>query len=406
MAKHKRKAPAWLNQPLYLAIRSLMAMVTTPPVGVSIEAARALGRQYASLPMARKRIARAAEHIELAFPGMPEEERQMHARRAFEHLFMLGIETAYAPRLLTRDGWANHVRVTNLSKALDILVAGTPVVLITGHCGNWELLGYVMAQLGFPLHALYRPLDLKPLDNWLRQTRQAAGMVLLDKFGAARAMPRLMAEGAPISFIADQNAGDRGLFVPFFNRLASTYKSIGLMALKFNAPVVCGQARRLTADTAAHRESDDEQVALWEQMAVSTSGAVRGGLGDAGGGIGGGMGGAGGRGGFARFASEPFRYQIEVVDIITPDSWKDHPDPLFYITARYRRALEEMVRRAPEQNLWLHRYWKSRPRHERQGKPFPDALRDKLRTLPWMTEDDIARIEEHSRRDTLACQES
>ncbi len=82
-----------------------------------------------------------------------------------------------------------------------------------------------------------------------------------------------------------------------------------------------------------------------------------------------------------------------------PEAWADHPDPLFYITARYRRALEQMVRRAPEQNLWLHRYWKSRPRHERLGKPFPASLREKLETLPWLSDRDIARIEEHSERD-------
>ena len=64
----------------------------------------------------------------------------------------------------------------------------------------------------------------------------------------------------------------------------------------------------------------------------------------------------------------------------------DDSDPLFYITARYVRAIEEMARRYPESYLWMHRRWKSRPRHERNGKPMPASLEAKLRELPWVDE--------------------
>jgi KDO2-lipid IV(A) lauroyltransferase len=72
---------------------------------------------------------------------------------------------------------------------------------------------------------------------------------------------------------------------------------------------------------------------------------------------------------------------------------------LFYVTARYRRAIEMQVRRAPDQYLWMHRIWRSRPRFERMNRPFPGSLADKLRTLPWMTEADLEAVKEHSRRD-------
>jgi KDO2-lipid IV(A) lauroyltransferase len=177
-------------------------------------------------------------------------------------------------------------------------------------------------------------------------------------------MPGLMRDNARVAFIADQNAGDRGLFVPFFNRLASTYKSIGLMALQFEAPIICGQARRLVPWRDSTDTSDDQKTV-----------------------------------GFERYRGEAFRYHIDVVDIIEPEDWKDQPDPLFYVSARYRRALEQMVRRTPEQNLWLHRYWKSRPRHEHAGRRLPAALREKIRALPWTTDADVARIEEWTERD-------
>ncbi|HLO42623.1 MAG TPA: hypothetical protein VK176_16490, partial [Phycisphaerales bacterium] len=138
----------------------------------------------------------------------------------------------------------------------------------------------------------------------------------------------------------------RGLFVPFFGRLASTYKSIGLLAMQFKCPVICGMARRLP---------------------------------------------------------EPnFRYQLDIQDVIRPEDWAGAEDPLFYLTARYRRAIESAVREAPGQYLWMHRIWKSRPRHERLGRAFPGSLEAKLRALPWMTEDELARIKAQSALDAGA----
>jgi KDO2-lipid IV(A) lauroyltransferase len=377
--KLKNRIPEWakpiLGMPVYIAIRAALATLVTGDLEANVARARALGRAYAKYE--RKRFRRTMDSLKVAFPAMSEDELARHALQAYEHLFTLAVETAYTPRLLTPDNWSNYIRLGNLNDTLRELISGRPCVLITGHCGNWELLGSTLSLLGFPMHALYRPLDLKPMDRWVRRTRQRRGLILIDKFGAAHRMPEMMAGGARVGVIADQNAGDRGLFVPFFNRLASTYKSIGFMALQYEAPIICGQARRLTwpRDSAGGETTDG-----WDELGPSHP-------------I-----------GFADWTGEPFRYRIDIMDIIRPEDWKSQPDPLFYTTARYRRALERMVEAAPEQNLWLHRYWKSRPRHERLGKPFPGELREKLRELPWMTEDDLAKIEDWSARDaaTLA----
>jgi KDO2-lipid IV(A) lauroyltransferase len=96
--------------------------------------------------------------------------------------------------------------------------------------------------------------------------------------------------------------------------------------------------------------------------------------------------------GCARRIGDAFRYELECSDIIMPEEWRDQPDPLFYITARFNRAIEQMIRRAPEQYLWVHRRWKSRPPHERAGKPMPQRLTEKLRQLPWMTDDELDRL--------------
>lgn len=376
MSKRKRTIPQWLQAPAFFALRTAMLPLGVCDLAECVTVARAAARAFAGAKMNRKRLGRAIDNLAVAFPEWNDERRREYAIRSYEHLFTLGVESAVMPRLLNEDGWSSHVALGEMSSSVrELLGRGfpstgprTPCALITGHTGNWELLGYTMALLGFPMHALFRPLDMKPVDQWMRRTRESRGLVLVDKFGATESLPMLMSRGYPIGFVADQNGGDRGLFVPFFDRLASAYKSIGLLALKYEAPIVCGQARRLIES-----DTTDEAEA--------------------------------GRVGFSDFQGEPMKYRIDVVDVINPSDWADQPDPVFYITARYRRAIETMVRRAPEQYLWMHRYWKSRPRHEHQGKPIPRAMREKIERLPWMTPDQLSRIDDWTRRDSQSLAE-
>lgn len=328
---------------------------------------RRAGATCASFPMNRKRLQRAVENLSWCFPEWEPEQVQDYAVESYRHLFCLAAELMLSPRLLNEDGFARHVELGRLRRGLLALASDRPCILITGHCGNWELLGATLAMLGFPMHALYRPLDLAPLDAWLHETRSRQGVLLVDKFGAADTLPSLLDRRQPVGFIADQNAGDRGLFVPFFNRLASAYKTIGLLAIRYGATVICGHAMRLSglsADSSATRDAPSH----------------------------------------AARESQSFRYRVDVVDLFGPDEWEHQPDPLFYITARYRHAIEQMVRRAPEQYLWMHRYWKSRPPHERRGKPFPAQLREKIASLPWIDDDDVDQIVDRSDRDTRTLQ--
>lgn len=363
MAKaRKRPMPAWLQSCAAVGLRGVLTAPLAAGLEPSLAIADRMGRFFGGLPFNRVRLERAIDHLAFAFPDWSRDQRRACALEAYSHLFRLAVEVTYTPRLVGSDSWNEHIEVTGIdpasrsdprsaSVALRSLMAGRPCVMITGHCGNWEVLGYAIAVLGFQIHALYRPLDNRALDRWVREVRERRGLVLLDKFGATENLPRLLAHGHPVAFVADQNAGDKGLFVPFFGRLASTYKTIGLLAMQHEAPVICATARRVPP---------------------------------------------------AEGGGRTMPYRVEVVDVIEPGDWKSQPDPLYYITARYRRAIERMVLDAPEQYLWMHRIWKSRPRHERDKKPVPAALVAKLRALPWMSPADVERVVEQSRREAGA----
>lgn len=317
----------------YVAARLAAMGLTMFDVEVNLRTAAQIGRALHRFDHRHRQ--RCEKNVALAFPHWSESQVGQIARRSFEHFLQLVVEVCHTPREVGVGTWGDRCQIKNLGPALRLMNAGDPVILLTGHVGNWEVLGYLLATLGYQVDAIARPIDNPLINDWLLGIRERRGMRIITKWDATERMIKVLDRGGALAFIADQNAGYKGLFVPFFGRLASTYKSIGLLAMSQQVPIVCGYAHRIGAG---------------------------------------------------------FRFELGTTDIIYPDDWADQPDPLYYITARYSRAIETMVRMNPEQYLWMHRRWKSRPRFERQGKPMPRALRHSLEQLPWMDTQTVAAL--------------
>lgn len=331
----RRKASALEEWAVYLAARYAVMGITSMSVERALRVAGAVGRFF--YRMDGKHRGRMMANLRLAYPGMSEAQRQCVAQGSFEHFARLVFEMLYTPRLLHADSWPAHVVPVRLGPALELLNSRRPCIMVTGHVGSWEVVGNMMAVLGYRVAALARPIDHRKINDWLLSIREDKGMRVITKWDATDTMVGILRSGGTLAFIADQNAGERGLFVPFFGKLASTYKSIGLLAMAHDTPIICGYGHRVGSE---------------------------------------------------------FRYEMGVTDIIMPEDWADQPDPLYYITARYIRAIEMMVRRKPEQYLWAHRRWRMRPRHERMGKPMPAGLQRHLEHLPWMDEPTLRSLRE------------
>ena len=311
----------------YAAARTVAALFSPFDPEQNMETARLVGRVYARCSARRRERARTG--VARAFPSMPVELQRQIVDTSIGHMFGLFMVDAFAmPRVVGHENWHERVQLGNVGRAMKHLTSDRPAIFVTGHVGNWEILGYVLALVGFEMTALARPLDNRFLNEWLLGVRQKTGLKVITKWGATDEIQKVIEAGGKVGFIADQNAGADGLFVPFFSRLASTYKSIPLLALRYELPVVCGYARRVDG---------------------------------------------------------AFRYELRLTDVIEPTDWADAEDPMLYIGARFNRAIEWMIRESPDQYLWVHRRWNSRPKHERQGQPMPARLAHKLEALPWMT---------------------
>lgn len=281
----------------------------------------------------KRRREGAIKNISTSFPDWNADKVKNVARSSMQHMFQLFLaESVQMPSLITPSTWQKYIQFTGVEKITNRLVNNKPVIFITGHCGNWELLGYSLSVLGHSIAAVARPLDNPLINDWVLDIRQKYGLEIITKWGSVSVLQNVISSGGSVGFIADQNAGGRGMFVPFFGRLASTYKSIGLLAIRYKAPIACVHAKRLHGQ---------------------------------------------------------FKYEVSLTDYIEPHDWCNQPDPLYYISARYNRAIESMVRNAPEQYLWLHRRWKSRPQFEQDGTPMPKRLRLQLESLPWLDETEL-----------------
>jgi KDO2-lipid IV(A) lauroyltransferase len=313
MKKPRRR---WLDYGVYVAVRVVAMIFGMFPIEWNLRTARIIGWCWFHFPawvpiagrLGRHRD-RAMEHLRLALGGGPSDaERRRIALASMQHFVMVAVEVLLTPRLVTPWTWARYVRLTDIGEAARLLLDRRGCIMLTPHYGSFELLGYTLAMVGFPITALMRPFDNEYLNRYLLDRRVRSGLELLYKKGAMQRAPQVLQEGRALCFIADQDAGRKGLFVDFFGRPASTYKSIGLLAMEARVPIIVGFARRI------------------------------------------------GRG---------FRYEIRAHRIIRPQEWQDRDDELRWITQEFSTAMEQAIREAPEQYLWIHRRWKSRPKGER-----------------------------------------
>jgi KDO2-lipid IV(A) lauroyltransferase len=190
---------------------------------------------------------------------------------------------------------------------------GKGVLLLTGHMSAWELGPFAHALYAKPLHFLARPIDNRRVDALVNHYRGLHGNQPLDKNQSARAVLRILREGGTVGILADHNTSlEEGVFVDFFGIPASTTTGLARLALHTDAAVV-------------------PAYILWD----SGSRKYR------------------------------LRYEPAVEIVRTADDDSDIREN----TARFTRVIENYARQHPEQWLWVHRRWKTRPPGEKSIYP-------------------------------------
>mgnify|MGYP001223721102 CR=1 FL=1 len=186
----------------------------------------------------------------------------------WRHLFLMIFEVANAPRKIHRTNWRNHFTVKNNRALMELMLGARPIVMVSGHFGNFEMASFMAGLLGFPSYTIARPLDNPYLDRYVNSFRGMHGQFIVTKQGSSGQLNRILSEGGKIAMLGDQAAGPRGCWVDFLGRPASCHKAVSLFTLTSGAPLlVCYTRRRqhpldfeLGLVAAADPEVDDDRI--------------------------------------------------------------------------------------------------------------------------------------------------
>ena len=283
---------------VYLVVRVMICIAQALSLETGVKFGRLLARFFTSVLPIRRRLIR--ENLAVAFPDLTYEEREKLVYDMWEHLFLLVVEVAHIPRRIHPTNWRDYIKLIDADKLGKFLHNDRPLVMVTGHFGNFEAGGYFLGILGYPTYTVARTLDNPYLDRFVKSFREASGQFLIAK-GDFDPILGVLERRDIMVFLADQSAGPKGCWVDFFGKPASTFKAIALLSLQYNAPVVVSYATRQKG--------------------------------------------------------RPLHFDITVGGILDP---RDHPGGLTVkeITQWYTHMLEEGIRRQPEQYWWVHRRWK------------------------------------------------
>jgi len=299
----KKEIPL-LNYFIYLLVRLFVCAIQAIPLETGKSFATGLAWLIYQLDKRHRQVAH--DNLTLAFPELVNDyhKRDKIVRKVLQHFCTLLIEIVHLPRIMNNRTWRDFLDLGDNPIIVEALLKKRPLMIVTGHLGNWEMAGFSLGLLGFTTHAIARTLDNPYLEKFLKDFRERTGQKLLAKKGDFEQMTHILAAGGTIATLADQDAGPRGQFVQFFGRPASTHKAIALLAMEFNVPMAVVGVPRI---------------------------------------------------------GKPMKYKVICEDLIDPEEYAGRPDALHAITQRYTSALERMIRKYPEQYFWLHRRWKHQP---------------------------------------------
>jgi len=287
----------------------MIQLLRLPPRAVARRMGAAMGWLAWTLLGRLRRVG--MRNLELAFPEKPVAERERILRQLYRTLGWQIAEFCQMPKYTVQstekfveyDGLERYLAAKERAQARK-----SGVLVVTGHLGAWELSSFYHSLRGYPMGMVIRRLDNPMVDALVNRIRCLHGNRVLHKDDFARALLGAMRAGETVGILMDTNmTPPQGVFVPFFGIPACTASGLARVAQKTDAVVLPG-------------------CLLWD----------------------------------AARKKYILHFGEEIELIRTDDAEAD----IVANTAQFTQAIEEYVRRYPEQWLWVHRRWKTRPAGE------------------------------------------
>jgi KDO2-lipid IV(A) lauroyltransferase len=293
----------WLQYaPVWLILKGLGVLPRSLARNIAAGVTRLL---FILLPELRKT---AEVNLRIAFPDWSDGQRKALIRKMLRNLGWMAAEFARFTKY-TKENVEQFVVLDGHENFLEAQRRRKGVLVLTGHIGAWELSSFAHALYGFPLHYMARPIENARIDALVNGYRCRAGNRPIFKNESARAMLKILKDAGTIGILADQNTmPEEAVFVDFFGKAASTTTGMARVALHTDAAVVPGYA-------------------VWDEDLQKY-----------------------------RLRFEP---PVELIRTRDPDR------DILENTQKFTKVLEEIIRKYPDQWVWVHGRWNTRP----QGEP-------------------------------------
>ena len=263
------------------------------------------------------RLRKTAEtNLRIAFPDWNDAQRKAVIRGMLRSLGWMAAEFARFAKY-TKRNIRQIVVLDGHENFLEGQRRGKGVLYLTGHIGAWELSSFAHALYGYPLHYMARPIENRRIDAFVNRYRCLSGNQPIFKNESARVTLKVLQAAGTIGILADQNTmPQEAVFVDFFGKAASATTGIARLALHTDAAVVPGYA-------------------VWDEA----------------------------------LGKYRLRFEPPVELIRTGDMERD----ILENTQKFTKVLEDVIRKYPEQWVWVHGRWNTRPHGELPVYNFREA---------------------------------
>jgi Kdo2-lipid IVA lauroyltransferase/acyltransferase len=284
--------------PAWLLLRSLGLLPRRAAIFVGQVLTRIIRRLHSRLTRVGHR------NLQLAMPELSAVERERILGQVFDNLGRLLGEFSQFPKI-SGENIKEMVVYDGLENYLRASSEGRGVLLLTGHFGAWELCAFAQGVYGRPLSFLVRPLDNPLLDRMIKRHRELSGNRTIDKNYSVKAVLQTLNRGEDVGLLIDVNTvGNEGVFCDFFGVPACSTTGLAVFALRSGAPVVPG-------------------FLVWDE--------------------------------------DLKKHRLRFGPAIPLVRTGDFKEEVRLNTERFAKAIEEQVRCYPDQWLWIHKRWNTRP---------------------------------------------
>ena len=303
VVKMKRKRFKSTDFLQYIGLKILVAVIRLAPLQFGVVGLKFLAYLFYLFDKKQRTIA-----YKNLLNAYGDELSDSHIRRiiksTYMHFALVWIDFVKLPQIVNASNWNNYFEVEGLEFARKAQEEGKGVIFVTGHVGNWEVLGHAFEFFFHPLHSIAKHLKNPFADRFLTRLRERGKQKIIFAENASRQIIRVLRNNKPLGILVDQNARDNNIFVDFFGQKAATTRSVATIALKTGSPIIMS---------------------------------------------------------FLRRTNKKYQFKITLSEPVQIERTGNLEKDILNLTQKYTTLIESRIREHPHEWLWMHRRWKTKP---------------------------------------------